>query len=285
MGRPGEAEVSGDATVARMGLVGGSRGAGGWAAMAWVVTLTCLVTTGLTPPAHGEETPLQEENARLQAENERLRAELDALRTESASASTEAMEAAEEAASPVPGDQMHPDSTGEETDAAIFEYVPRSRVTLSVTRDDSGSIRHVSTPWYRTVPDTDLLPLREFIQFRAIPGRGTRPEQVWLALNRQGVAAPLGSGVHADLQIDEWRTSASIVDQKTTRRRRAGRQNATPKRTDETTLFALPMGALQKLALSERASFDAGPVHFELSDELVAAAAAMAARLAKEESR
>ena len=56
-----------------------------------------------------------------------------------------------------------------------------------------------------------------------------------------------------------------------------------PPRKDETTVFAFPAGALEKLAISDRASFDAGPVHFEFTDEHISAASALAARMAREE--
>lgn len=243
---------------------------------------TALLAPAVAPDrAAAQEEVLQEENTRLQAENDRLRAELEALKKEAAGASAEAREAADDAASPVTS-RTRSDVT-QEAETAVAEYVPGTRVTLSIARDDAGGIRRVSTPWYRTVPDTGLLPLREFIQFRAVPAHGGRPEQVWLALNRQGAAAPLGADVDADLQADTWSGKAPVVDQKISRRRRVGRQNALPQRRDETTLFALPSGALQKIAISERATLDAGPVHFEFTDEHVAAASAMTARLAKEE--
>lgn len=234
-------------------------------------------------PVHAEDTA---ENARLQAENERLRAELDALRGAAAAASAEAAEAADDAASAGAGPSTAAAPSGTDTAGKSTiegEYVPMNRVSLSVSRDDSGATTVVGTPWYRTVPDTGLLPLREFIQLRASPARGGRPEQVWLSLNRQGVQAPLGSATTAELQIGEWTGEAPVVDQKSSRRRRVGRQSAAPPRKDETTVFAFPAQALQKLAVSERASFDAGPVHFEFTDEHIAAASALAARLAREE--
>lgn len=235
--------------------------------------------------AFAQDAALHEENARLQSENEKLRAELEALRGEAAGAADEAAVAAEEAAAPTAGGA--PKAAAPETSApgTVAEYVPMTRVSLSMSRDEAGDVRMVSTPWYRTVPDTGLLPLREFLQFRATPARNGRPEQVWLSLNRQGVAATLGSDASGQLQVDGWSGQAPVVDQKTSRRRRVGRQSAVPPRKDETTLFALPAGAIQKLAISERASFDAGPIHFEFTDEHIAAASALAARLAKEEAQ
>lgn len=252
-------------------------------AKTWRPILAAALVLVATPPlASGQDGSLQHENARLQEENEQLRAELEAMRNEAAAASAEAATAADEAAGgrPAAGETETAGTSAE----VVAEYVPMSRVTLTVSRDPEGDIPVVATPWYRTVPDTGLLPLREFVQLRATPAREGRPEQVWLSLNRQGVAAPLGSDTSAELQIDSWGSTAPVVDQKTARRRRLGRQSAVPQRKNETTVFALPHGALQKLAIAERASFDAGPVHFEFTDEHIAAASALTARLEKEEA-
>lgn len=226
------------------------------------------------------------ENARLLAENEQLRAELDELRATAAAASADAAKAADDAAAAgsTPAAETAPSPTYAGGSSTLEgEFVPMNRVSLSVSRNDDGTTTVIGTPWYRTVADTGLLPLRQFIQLRASPSRGGRPEQVWLSLNRQGVQAPLGSATTAQLQIGEWTGEAPVVDQKTSRRRRTGRQNTVPPRKDETTVFAFPAQAVQKLAIADRASFDAGPVYFEFTDEHIAAASALAARLAREE--
>lgn len=248
----------------------------------WGPLLAAVLVLAATPHlAAAQDGSLEQENTRLQQENEQLRAELEAMRNEATTASAEATTAADEAAG---GRPAAGEPKAETSSEVVAEYVPMSRITLTVSRDDAGDIRVVATPWYRTVPDTGLLPLREFLQLRATPARGGRPEQVWLSLNRQGIAAPLGSDASAQLQIDSWGGTAPVVDQKTSRRRRVGRQSAVPQRKDETTVFALPAGALEKLAIAERATFDAGPVHFEFTDEHIAAASALATRLAKEEA-
>ncbi|MDG2307122.1 MAG: hypothetical protein P8R42_21230 [Candidatus Binatia bacterium] len=241
----------------------------------------------VTPlPAFAQDADDADENALLQAENERLRAELGELRAAAAAASADAAKAADDAATagaaPAAETAAGPaDSAG--TSTVEGEYVPMKRVSLSVSRNDAGATTVIGTPWYRTVPDTGLLPLREFIQLRASPSRGGRPEQVWISLNRQGVRAPLGSATTAQLQIGQWTGEAPVVEQNTSRRRRTGRRNAVPPRRDETTVFAFPAQGLQKLAVSDRASFDAGPVHFEFTDEHIGAASALAARLEREE--
>lgn len=231
----------------------------------------------------GAQQGLEEQNARLEAENEKLRAELDALRREAGEAAGESRDAAREAQAGAPAAAASAEPEDDPTSTVVSEYVPRTRITLSVGRDEAGRIEVLGTPWYRTVPDTGLLPLREFIQFRAVPAREGRPEQVWMSLNRQGMPSSVGAGTIGTLQVGSWSGKAAIVDQKTSRRRRVGRQATMPLRKDETTTFALPGDALAKLAVADRATFDAGPVHFEFTDEHVAAAAALQARLSKEE--
>ncbi len=228
---------------------------------------------------------IQEENARLEAENERLRAELDALRKTAAGASTEAAVAAEEAAGvPPPSPATAPaQPKADAPPTVVAEYVPMNRISLTVSRDEAGGIRVIGTPWYRTVTDMDLLPRREFVQFRGSPARNGRPEQIWMILDRQSVQAPLASNASGQLQIGTWTGEAPIVDQQRSRRRRMGRRSTVPPRKDENTTFAFPADALEKLSLADRASFDAGPIHFEFTDEHIAAASALAARLAREE--
>ncbi len=250
------------------------------------VIATVAVGIGLPDPAVAQSAAtLDEKNEQLRAENEQLRGELDALRKKAAGASAEATVAAEEAASGTAGDAAIAPSPRQSSSstAVVPEYVPMNRVSLTVSTDEAGAVKVIGTPWYRTVPSTGLLPRREFIQFRGAPARGGRPEQIWMSLNRQGVPAPLGADTSGQLQIGAWTGEAVVVDQETSRRRRLGRQSAVPPRRDENTVFAFPAGALAKLALSDRASFDAGPVHFEFTDETIAAASALAARLAREQ--
>lgn len=248
---------------------------------AWVGAV--VVCTFVLATHAAAQQGLADENARLEAENEKLRAELDALRREASEAAGESRDAAQDARPGAPAARATAEAREDPASTVVSEYVPRTRITLSVGRDETGRIEVIGTPWYRTVPDTGLLPLREFIQFRAVPARDGRPEQVWMSLNRQGMSSSVGAGTTGTVQVGAWSGEAAIVDQKTSRRRRVGRQSTMPLRKDETTTFALPGDALAKLAVADRASFDAGPVHFEFTDEHVAAAAALQARLAKEE--
>jgi len=249
-----------------------------------LVGLATLLVAAAAPAARAQEDPaLAGENARLQAENERLRAELEALRGEAGEAASEATIAAEEAASAAPEPAPAPAVAPATTKTTEAEYVPMNRVSLSVSRDDSGRIRIVATPWYRTVTHTGLLPLRDFIQFRAVPAREGQPRRVWMNLNRQGVQKTIGPGTVGQIQLGNSVTETPVVDRDMTRRRRIGRQTAVPPRRDEITVFALPAGTLEKLPTSTETTFLAGPVQFRFTDEHTAAAAALAARLAREE--
>lgn len=255
-------------------------------AILWAV-LAALCVTGIPAPAPAQDTAgLGDDNARLRAENERLRKELGALRREAREAAGEAQAAAAEAAAPTgTGDTP---SAGAATKATALEpeYIPATeRISLSVTRDDAGAVSLLATPWHRTVVDTGLLPLRDFVQLRAIPERPGRPEQVWLSVYRQGVQRTVTNDTIGSLRVGDWSGVAPLAEHEITRRRKGPRHKGKrmPQR-DEIAVFALPAGALDKLATAERATFSAGPIDFSFTDDHVSAASALAARMAREET-
>jgi len=253
---------------------------------------------GSTACAQDTET-IAVENARLRAENRRLRAELDELRRETARAAAnvrahEDPEAERTRKSPAAGTtttQAAPsaargaESASTPATTVEAEYLPMSRVSLSVSRDASGSITSLATPWHRSVDDSGLLPIREFVQLRSTPARGGDPPRVWLGIYRQGVQRTLASDTTGHLRIGDSTTSAPLVEHEITRRRRHRRTGAPSPLRDEIAVFSLPFGSLHEVATAARTSFTAGPIRFTFTDDHVSAAAALSARLRRDDLR
>ncbi len=249
------------------------------AAAVAVFALAAAPSTVIGPrPAQAQDVgTLAEDNARLRAENERLRSELEALRGAARSGPTVDAGPREPAAA-----QPLRASEAPATRVAS-EFVPSGRISLTVQRDEAGDIRAILTPWYRTTDDASALTVRESLQFRAVPARPSRPEQVWMHLSRPGTPRTVSSDTTGTLQLDDQSLDAPLAQHEVSRQARRRHQKIPSSLRDELAIFALPPGALEKIAITEQGGFNAGPIQFTFTDEHVTAAAALAARLKREE--
>jgi hypothetical protein len=208
---------------------------------------------------------LREENAALRAEVQSLRTRLDAL--ERAAGATEPPRAA---------------ATGESaTDGATPSpyqpvYVARSRVSLEVGRDPVSGATKLATLWYRT-SDSGPLPRKEWIQMGAVQGADGELEGTWMRFERDGGRGSLANVGAGRFTIDGRVVESPRTDYEASEdRRRIGQADTT--RRHESARFALPPEALALLPKAAKASFEAGPVRFDLTDEHLAAITALATR-------
>jgi len=207
--------------------------------------------------AADEIATLRSENARLTAKVRELEAELAALRSGApAAATTDAGGAA--------GARMEP------------VYIPRTRVSLEVTRDEASGGTKLATLWYRTA-DTSVLPRKEWLQVRASQDATGALGGLWLVIERQapsGGTKPTSGRLTVDGAVVELPVEAYDV-----KRRSQGIGPISANTRDELIRFTLPPAVLAQVVASRAASFDAGAIEFELTDEHVAAFAAIAARV------
>jgi hypothetical protein len=218
-----------------------------------VLALAALLVADAS--AADEIETLRSENARLGARVRELEAELTALRGGAAPATTDAGGA---------GARMEP------------VYIPRSRVSLEVTRDEASGATDLATLWYRTA-DTSVLPRKEWLQLRARQDAGGALGGVWLMVERQAPAGgtkPSSGRLTIDGAVVELPVEAYDV-----KRRSQGVGPISANMRDELIRFTLPPAVLAQVAASRKAQFDAGAIEFELTDEHVAAFAAMATRV------
>lgn len=215
--------------------------------------IAALLVAG--PSAADEVETLRSENARLAARVRELEAELTALRGGAAPATTDAGGA---------GARMEP------------VYIPRTRVSLEVTRDEATGGTRLATLWYRTA-DTSVLPRKEWLQVRATQDAGGALGGLWLMIERQvaaGGTKPTSGRLTIDGAVVELPVESYDV-----KRRSQGIGPISANTRDELIRFTLPPAVLAQVVASRAASFDAGAIEFELTDEHVAAFAAMAARV------
>jgi len=224
--------------------------------------LTSLVlTTAAMPSAADELETLRQENARLTARVHELEAEVAALR--GGVPASAAADPASPAGSVAAGTRFEP------------VYIPRSRVSLEVTPDAATGDATVATLWYRTA-DQGLLPRKEWLQLRARQGRTGAFEEAWLFVERQGNAGG-ARPTTGKLTIDGAVVELPVADYEVKRRSQAiGPASASTR--DERARFALPVPVLAQVAAARSVRFDAGAIEFDLTDEHLAAFAAMAAR-------
>jgi hypothetical protein len=213
--------------------------------------------------AHADEIEdLRRENARLTAEVQSLRSQLDALRGAAGQAGAATARGADAAGA---GTRMEP------------VYIPRTRVSLEVGKDEASGATTLATLWYRTA-DTGPLPRKEWFQLRAEQLPGGALQGPWLLIERQGA----GSGAKVDagtLTVDGKSIALPVVDYDAKRKsQNLGPISSTSR--DERIRFSLPASALPLVATAHTARFTAGGVDFPLTDEHLAAFAAMAARVA-----
>jgi hypothetical protein len=215
-----------------------------------------LLGAGCATGGADERASLERENARLRAEIEALRAELSG-RPAAAAAAGEA-----------------------EPGAARLEpvFVPRSRVSLEVSRDAASGRTTIASLWYRTA-DIRPLPRMEWLQVAAEQAVDGRLERAWLALERHGgrgsaqadTARLTVDGRAFELASKGFETSGDPL--------RPGRAGSAQRQ--ERASFALPPEALAAVATAISARFEAGAVSFDFTDEHLAAFAAVAARVAQ----
>jgi hypothetical protein len=204
------------------------------------VLLASLALAGCATNGAGELEALQRENARLRGEIEALRAEL-----------------AGRPAAPAEGAAATPQLEQ--------VFVPRSRVSVEVTQLAATGNTSVASLGCRTV-DAGPLPRMEWLQVRAEQsasgraGRGSlETKAARLTIDGRVVELPAAS------------YDASHAGQ--------GPGRVASGKKQERAVFALPGGALGQVATAISVHFEAGAVEFDLSDEHLAAFAAVSARV------
>jgi hypothetical protein len=215
-----------------------------------------LLAAGCATNGADERAALERENARLRAEVEALRAELAGRPVADGAAGAGAEAGAAPRLEPV--------------------FVPRSRVSLEVSRDAASGRTAIASLWYRTA-DIRPLPRTEWMQVRAEQTPDGRLDGAWLTIERHGgrgsaqVAAGRLSvdGRAFELPSAGYETGADAL--------RPGR--APSGQRQERATFVLPPEALAAAATAISARLEAGAVSFDLTDEHLAAFAAVAARL------
>lgn len=199
-----------------------------------------------------------DEVAALQRENARLRAEVEALR-------------AELAGRPAPASGAAAAPQLEQV------FVPRSRVSVEVTQAGATGKTSVASLWYRTV-DAGPLPRMEWLQVRAEQSAAGEPAGAWLLIERHAGRGSVEAKT-ARLTIDGRALELPAAGYETSRGGQGPGRVATGKKQERAS-FALPAGALEQVATAISVRFEAGSVEFDLSDEHLAAFAAVAARVA-----
>lgn len=203
------------------------------------------------------------ERAALERENARLRAEVEALR-------------AELAGRPAAGVQAEASAAAGSTPQLEQVFVPRSRVSVEVSRDAASGRTQIASLWYRTA-DVRPMPRMEWMQVRAELAPDGKLAGAWLAIERHGgrgsAQAEAGRLTVDDRAFALKSTSYETGDAAP----RPGRM-ASGKREERAT-FALPPESLGAVATAISARFEAGAVSFDLTDEHLAAFAAVAARV------
>ncbi|MEW6269223.1 MAG: hypothetical protein AB1689_08005 [Thermodesulfobacteriota bacterium] len=197
----------------------------------------------------------------LRRENERLRAEVASLRDELAR---------RDAGAAAGG----PASTG-----TVEEVLVPSRVSLDVRRDEASGATSIASLWYRTA-DTGALPRKEWFQLSARRAADGAVEGPWLAVERHGGPGTLKVDA-GTLTVDGRSFACPAAGYETSRQELAVARGATFVRR-ERLRCSLPAESLTLAARAREVRFTAGAVDFELTDEHLAAFAALAARLARE---
>ena len=225
------------------------------------VVVLCLLLCGASAARADELDDLRRENARLKSEVQSLQAQLDALRGGAPGAGG--------AAAVAPGG-----GTGSRMEPV---YIPRTRVSLEVGRDDATGATTLATLWYRTA-DAGPLPRKEWLQLRAEQMPDGTLRGPWLLVERQGSASG-GKVASGTLTVDGKPIELAVEDYDVKRKNQTLGQITSTSR-DERVRFALPASALPLVANARSARLEAGGIDFTLTDEHLAAFAAMATRVA-----
>ena len=193
----------------------------------------------------------------LQRENARLRGEVEALRAELAG---------------------RPAATADGATAPQLEqvFVPRSRVSVEVTQAAATGTTSVASLWYRTV-DAGPLPRMEWLQVRAEQSASGELTGAWLLIERRAGRGSVETKA-ARLTVDGRVVELPAAGYEASRGGESPGRVATGKKQERAS-FALPAGALAQVATAISVRFEAGAVEFDLSDEHLAAFAAVAARV------
>jgi hypothetical protein len=213
-------------------------------------SLALLLLPGCATTGTDEVDALQRENARLRGEIEALRAELAG----------------------------RPAATAESDSAPQLEqvFVPRSRVSVEVTQTPASGKTSVASLWYRTV-DAGPLPRMEWLQVRAEQSAAGQLTGAWLLIERHAGRGSLETKA-ARLTIDGRVLELPAASYEASRAGPGPGRVAAGKKQERAS-FALPGGALAQVATAISVRFEAGAVEFDLSDEHLAAFAAVAARV------
>jgi hypothetical protein len=215
-----------------------------------VVSLVAALSLSATPSYADELEDLRRENTRLRAEVERLRGELAAR------------------------DRVI--ETDEAAGAGVERVLVPSRVSLDVQRDEASGVTTITSAWYRTI-ETDGLPRKEWFQLGARRAAAGTVHGPWVSVERQGGAGTLkvDSG---SLTVDGRSFACATVAYESSKRDLTVARGGTNVR-NERLRCELPADAIPAAVGARHARFTAGAVDFELTDEHLAAFAAVGARL------
>lgn len=225
-----------------------------------VLVALCLLLATASAAAADELDDLRRENARLKSEVQSLQAQLEALRGGAPGVAPPAAATTGGGA----GSRMEP------------VYIPRTRVSLEVGRDEGTGATTLATLWYRTA-DTGPLPRKEWLQLRAEQMPDGTLRGPWLLVERQGSASG-GKVASGTLTVDGKPIELAVEDYDVKRKNTSLGQITSSSR-DERVRFALPVSALPLVANARSVRLEAGGIDFTLTDEHLAAFAAMATRV------
>jgi hypothetical protein len=230
---------------------------------------------GLALPAGSaradEVDGLRAENAELRRELDRARDEIRELRRRLGEASTErgAATASAEAPSASAPEREPAAATTSRTET---DLVPVRRVRVEVEGSPGVDPARLSSEW---MPVRDGLRVLESIRLVLVRSdQGLTPR---LALARSTPHGSLADVETATLVVDGETFSCPRVDFAEKRRQRRTPRGAALER-EQIATYAIPAGELARISAARDASFTAGPTRFDLTDEHLAAAAALAAR-------
>jgi hypothetical protein len=217
----------------------------------------------------------------LRAENAELRRELDAARGEIRELRSRLGEAApaRAPATASSGATVAPSREADagETTRTETDLVPVRRVRVQVAGSPGGDPNRLASEW---MPAREGLRVLESIRLDLVRSdQGLTPR---LAVARSTPHGSLADAETATLVVDGETLTCPRVDFKESRRQRRTPRGTALER-EQIAIYAIPAGDLARISAAKEATFAAGPTRFELTDEHLAAAAALAARRDRDE--